>query len=205
MSRDLGKLSGKDLAAWFSALREAARGNPADVAARAYEVEAQRVELEIKNRELLRAQAALIESHARYRDLYDCAPVAYLTLGKEGEIEEANLKAATFLGVDRGRLIGRPLVTYVSARDRELVRIQLRRCIETRTQVNSELRISVRGRDDVITHLISVPNLNSGGRGGWVPGDPRRHLGHQTGRGAIGPPRPGQPAPGRAVRGRRAM
>ena len=54
MSRDLGSLSAEDLAKWLSALRDAARGDPAEVTARAYEVEAQRVELEIKNRELLR-------------------------------------------------------------------------------------------------------------------------------------------------------
>jgi len=163
VTADLGKLSAEDLAAWLSALREASRANPADVAARIFEVEAQRVELEIKNRELLRAQTALIESHARYRDLYDGAPVAYLTLGLEGEIQEANSRAAALIGVDRARLIGRPLFAYVSPRDRELLRTQLRRCLETRAQMNTQVRLSVRGRDEVVTHVVSVPSVNAAG------------------------------------------
>jgi len=37
-------------------------------------------------------------SQARYFDLYDLAPVGYVTLTEQGVIQEANLRAATCLG-----------------------------------------------------------------------------------------------------------
>jgi PAS domain S-box-containing protein len=154
---DLGKLSAEDLAAWLAAVREASRADAEQAAARAFELEAQRIELEMQNRELRRIQTALLDSNARYRDLYDLAPVAYLTVGRNGGIQDANRTACSLLGVEREQLIGRPLVACVAPRDRDRLRQHLQRCFEAAIQVNSEVRVTVRGHDDVITHVISVP------------------------------------------------
>jgi PAS domain S-box-containing protein len=157
MTPELHQLSAEDLAAWLAAVREAAASEADQTAARAFETEANRVEIEMQNRELRRIQAALMESNARYRNLYDLAPVAYLTLGRNGGIQDANRTAAILLGVEREQLIGRPLVACVAPRDREVLRKHLQRCFEAAMQVNSEVRVVARGRDEVITHIISVP------------------------------------------------
>ena len=44
------------------------------------------IELEIQNNELLRTQEELEESHSRYLDLYENAPVGYLTFDKKGAV-----------------------------------------------------------------------------------------------------------------------
>jgi hypothetical protein len=44
-------------------------------------------------------------SHNRYLNLYEFAPVGYLTLTPEGKIIEINLTAAALLGVERDNLI----------------------------------------------------------------------------------------------------
>jgi PAS domain S-box-containing protein len=154
---DLDDASTEVLAAWLAAVREAATAEADEAAARAFELEAHRVERELQNRELRRTQAALTESNARYRDLYDLAPVAYLTVGRDGAVQEANQTAATLLGVEREHLIGRPLAARVVARDRDVLRKHLQRCFEAAVQVDTEVRVAVRGRDPVIAHVISVP------------------------------------------------
>ena len=77
-----------------------------------YELEVHQEELEIQNEELRRIHQELQQSRDRYADLYDFAPVGYLTLDAEGSVVEANLTAATMLGVERSKLIGTRLALY---------------------------------------------------------------------------------------------
>ncbi len=80
---------------------------PADLTL--HELQIHQIELEMQNEELRRSQEALEISLVRYFDLYDQAPLCYLTLSEKGLILEANLVAATLLGMDRRTLAGRVL------------------------------------------------------------------------------------------------
>ncbi|MBI4740351.1 MAG: PAS domain S-box protein [Betaproteobacteria bacterium] len=73
----------------------------------------------MQNDELRRAQVALEQSRDRFVDLYDFAPVGYLTLSATGLVTEANLTAATLLGVVRKELLGRRFDRFVAGADRE--------------------------------------------------------------------------------------
>ncbi len=61
----------------------------------------------------------LAASHARYFELFDLAPVAYLILDAQGLILEANLAAANLLGVERGWLVGQPMIRFVTRGERQ--------------------------------------------------------------------------------------
>lgn len=76
-----------------------AQGPPEQMRAVLQELQVHQVELELQNEELRRAQVDLDALRTRYFDLYDLAPVGYCTLSAQGSIEEANLTAATLLGV----------------------------------------------------------------------------------------------------------
>src|SRR5712664_1082012 len=53
----------------------------------------------------------------RYVDLYDFAPIAYVSFDRAGRIEEANLAATELLDESRDLLIGRPFALYVADLD----------------------------------------------------------------------------------------
>lgn len=77
------------------------------------------IELEMQNEELRNAQLALQESHNAYLEVYDYAPVGYLTLSPKGLILKANLTFAEMLGVERARLHRQPLSGYVDSEDQD--------------------------------------------------------------------------------------
>lgn len=69
------------------------------------ELKVHQIELEMQNESLREAHEAVQISRDRYLYLYDLAPVGYLTLSREGLIEEVNLTASNLLEVERNLLI----------------------------------------------------------------------------------------------------
>jgi len=60
-----------------------------------------------------RAEIELERALTGFTDLYDFAPIAYFTLDHKGIIHAANLTAATLLGIERARLIGRRFDSFL--------------------------------------------------------------------------------------------
>ncbi len=71
----------------------------------------------MQNDELRQTQAALEQARDRFADLYDFAPVGYMTLSDAGVIQEGNLTGAALVGVDRKTLVGRPFAAFVARSD----------------------------------------------------------------------------------------
>lgn len=84
-----------------------------------HELLVHKVELEMQLEELRRAHIAMEESRDRYVDLYDFAPVGYLTISRDGLIDEINLTGASLLGVNRSQLVNRRFSKYVAAHARD--------------------------------------------------------------------------------------
>lgn len=78
-----------------------------------HELQVHHVELEMQNEELRRAQVALEVSRNHYIELYDFAPVGYVTLSNEGIITEINLTATKLLGIERKKLTNRRFAQFV--------------------------------------------------------------------------------------------
>ena len=128
-----------------------------------HELEVHQIQLEMQNEELRSAQGELEVSRGRLADLYDFAPVVYVTLDPEGRILEANLTAAAYFGVERGKLVGKFLSTIVALADRNALQEHLRRCLSERIRIESELSVSVRQRPPVTAQMTSVPYFDEEG------------------------------------------
>jgi len=96
-----------------------------------HELRVHQIELEMQNEELRLAQADLDAALARYFDLYDLAPVGYCTLNEQMRILEANLAAATLLGVDRGTLVNQPITRFIHKEDQDICYLQRKNLFET--------------------------------------------------------------------------
>ncbi len=106
-----------------------------------HELRVHQIELEMQNEELRRAQAELDAARARYFDLYDLAPVGYCTLSEQGLILEANLTAATLLGVARGALVKQPISRFILKEDQDIYYLHRKQLFETGEPQACELRM----------------------------------------------------------------
>lgn len=84
-----------------------------------HELGVHQVELEMQNDELRRTQVELSTAQARYFDLYHMAPVGYCTLDERGQIRQANLAAASMLGLRVADLRDRLLTSFIDAQDQD--------------------------------------------------------------------------------------
>jgi len=110
-----------------------------------HEVRVHQIELEMQNEELLRAQADLDASRARYFDLYDLAPAGYCTLSEHGLILEANLTAATLLGEVRGTLVTKRFSAFISKEDQDVYYLHLKRVLGSGEPQSFDLRMARHG------------------------------------------------------------
>src|ERR1039457_6381496 len=90
-----------------------------------HELQVHQIELEMQNDELRRAKDDLEAAVAKNTELYDFAPVGYLTLDRDGMIKSINFTGAGLLGSERSRLIGQHIGQFVAFTDRPIVTIYL--------------------------------------------------------------------------------
>jgi PAS domain S-box-containing protein len=108
------------------------------------ELEAHRVELEAQNRSLREAYASLELSRDRYAELFDFAPVAYVTLDEMGIIRHLNFAASSLLGRDRQSLINFPFLNFVGPEHSARYWEHINQCRHGGTGVVTDLDLRVR-------------------------------------------------------------
>jgi PAS domain S-box-containing protein len=121
-----------------------------------HELQVHQIELEMQNEELRRTQQELEASRSRYFDLYDLAPVGYVTLSQQGLIVEANLTAAKLLGVARGVLVQRPLSHFVVPEDQDLSYLKFKEVFETGALQVWEMGLAREGASPVWTCVEAI-------------------------------------------------
>ncbi|MDA3811441.1 MAG: ATP-binding protein [Spirochaetaceae bacterium] len=113
------------------------------------------VELEQQNEELKRTHIELENARSRYFDLFNLAPVGYITVNKKKVILEANLTAAELLGVSIDSLINQPLTNFVYNSDQDLFYLSYKSLIRTGDRQKCDLRM-VRTNGSVIYTRLEI-------------------------------------------------
>ncbi|HSO73040.1 MAG TPA: ATP-binding protein, partial [Thermodesulfobacteriota bacterium] len=132
-----------------------------------HEVRVHQVQLEMQNEELRRAQEELEVSRARYFDLYELAPVGYVTLSEKGLILEANLTFAALLRLTRGELINQPLTRFIVRGDQDIHYRHCKRLLETGASQVYEVRMSRKEADPFWTRVEAAAVQDAGGDSVW--------------------------------------
>jgi PAS domain S-box-containing protein len=106
-----------------------------------HELELQQIELEMQNEELCRAQDALLAEKKRFQDLYDQAPVGYLSLSFRDLVVDANKRAHALLGMEQGALLQQPFTRFILPEDQDMFYLFRRRIMQTNTPADVDVRM----------------------------------------------------------------
>jgi diguanylate cyclase (GGDEF)-like protein/PAS domain S-box-containing protein len=174
-------MSLKDPQDKFSALREQAESlmqnmqidgdinAPKEIRHLLHELSVHQVELEMQNDELRKAQneaeqARIIaeRSHEQFFQLFNLAPIGYLTLDAHGIIEQCNQVFCEMTGLSESKLIGRTLAQLVYPEDRLLFDVRQRQLSSNPDKSQIEFRLLHASLSPRYVRLIGrkLPSLN---------------------------------------------
>jgi PAS domain S-box-containing protein len=131
----------------------------------AHELEVAHIALENQNRELQRTSRELEASRLAFWDLYESAPVAFVTLNPKGRIERANSAARSLLGRTDRPVIGRAFSSFVAPADRASYYRALNKIAMDNADHVFELQLAARNRRAIHVHVQCGPKFD--GRGNF--------------------------------------
>ncbi|MBI4775202.1 MAG: response regulator [Deltaproteobacteria bacterium] len=126
----------------------------------AHELEVYQIELELQNEELRFAKEELEASRNEFFDLYNSAPVAYVTLNEKGMIEKVNEAAARMLKGTREILHGSSFMLWVYPDDIHIFYSLLRRLALARSSGPAELRLKGGKSGPVHVHMETTAKID---------------------------------------------
>jgi PAS domain S-box-containing protein len=128
-----------------------------------HELQVHQIELEMQNGELEEARDTMEVLLADYTDLYDFAPVGYMSLNEQGQILRVNLTGAAMLGVGRSRLLHRALPNYVAPADRPRFHNFLEQVFAGSAKQVCEANLLREGGDSFWANIHGAAAISAGG------------------------------------------
>jgi len=130
--------------------------NPQSAQRLVHELKVHQIELEMQNEELREAREAMEALLEKYTDLYDFAPVGYLTLDQQGVICEANLAGASLLGMARSALMNRRFGHFVSSADLPNFDTFLQKAFSSKVRQGCDVTLKAEGRPPLEVELEAI-------------------------------------------------
>jgi two-component system NtrC family sensor kinase len=128
-----------------------------------HELQVHQIELEMQNEALRQAQVELAASRDRYVDLYEFAPLGYLTLDSHGLITQINLIGAALLGRERKTLLQKRFASFVVRDDQDRWTRHCMGCTSGKGRDHTELSLQ---RGDGTLFLAQLECMRAAADGG---------------------------------------
>ena len=122
-----------------------------------HELQVHQIELEMQYDELLRSRGEIERERARYLDLYDLAPIGYVSLARNSTILETNRATAVLLGRDRRSMIGTRFGYAVMESDRPMFNDMLERAFSTGERQECEMTLLDAHQSPRVVQVTTAP------------------------------------------------
>ncbi len=128
---------------------------PAQAQKALHELRVHQIELEMQNEELRQAQTGLALERERFFDLYDMAPVGYITVSEQGLILEANLTAVQLLGCARQQLLNQRFSGFIAAQHQDSYYLHRKQLLASRQTQSFDLQMVTESAQPFWAKLIA--------------------------------------------------
>jgi PAS domain S-box-containing protein len=119
--------------------------------------------LELQDETLRQSQFELETFRDSYAELFDTAPVCFVTLTQSGIIREINLPGIRMLSPNYEHLTGWPFVSFLARHDQKAFMAHLIRCranLDPTRPISVELQLARHApQDPVYIELVSIPSI----------------------------------------------
>ena len=127
-----------------------------------HEMQVHQVELDLQLEQIETTRRELIEDVARYEELYEHAPVAYLSLSSQHVIVECNIAAASLFEVAQDELRGRAIDKFLSPASRPALQQLLKRLRPDGARESCAVQIKTARKGSCKRHVLA--SVAPGGR-----------------------------------------
>ncbi|MFK7777159.1 MAG: ATP-binding protein [Gimesia sp.] len=121
-----------------------------------YQLRAHQIVLELQNEDLRKAQIKLTESRDSFSNLYEFAPVGFLTISEKGLIVRANMTIVEMLGKSRQLLITSRVSKYIFDDDQNIYCSFRSNLLKSEERQSCELRIHRAGAEPFWAQLDGI-------------------------------------------------
>ncbi len=127
------------------------------------ELHIHQIELEMQNEDLRLSRENAERIQAKYIDLYEFAPVGYITLGEDIKIVEANLTAARLLGVEKSQMLHHQFTDFVDPESQDVLYFYLARVRKGEVHESCVLKLKKHGEKPYFAHFESMAICSGNG------------------------------------------
>jgi len=128
------------------------------------ELQVRQVELQTQNEALRKSQIEFADLHRKYSNLYDFAPVGYLTLNRRLEIIETNVIGASLLGGTKRAIPGQTFLQFISSGFVAAFQEHLQQAILTKKKQKCRMKLLGKYRYPFEALIDTVAVVNTKGK-----------------------------------------
>lgn len=134
--------------------------DPRDLQVLALELNKHQIELELQNLELRASQDELLQSRDKYMDLYDFAPVGYVTMSDTGLVMEANRTFASMLGCERRSLTLKHLASFIVPEHQDQFHLLVQKNLTSKKRQSAQVEIKRTDKNRLWVNICSMAITN---------------------------------------------
>jgi PAS domain S-box-containing protein len=120
------------------------------------ELHIHQIELEMQNEDLRLARENAEQLREKYLDLYEFAPVGYISLDQNLKIFEANITATKLLGAPKSQIISHKLTDFIAPESQDILYFYLDKVKNSKILEACELKLKKLNEKPFFAHLEGV-------------------------------------------------